>query len=81
MKNNGKTTVIFVLFLALAGCVSTDPMILRAFQFDRKAWNEDRRADLDPELVKARNAAFDAHERYARGSKNDAAKIEETPPR
>lgn len=53
--------------LALSGCVSgPDPLIVGAFERDQKVWEEDRRADLDPELVKSRLAEFAAQQRYAK---------------
>ncbi len=74
--------LLMLLALCLGGCVAApDAMGLRAVKRDRDIWNEDRRADLDPELVKSRNAEFDAHERYFRGSKEDAAKLAEGPTR
>jgi hypothetical protein len=73
--------VFFVVLILLSGCANPDAMGLRAVQRDRQIWNEDRRDDLNPELVKSRNAEFDAHERYFRGSKEDAAKLAEGPTR
>ena len=75
------TLAIMLLALCLGGCVAPDAMGLRAVQRDRQIWAEDCRADLNPELVKSRNAEFDAHERYFRGSKADAVKLAEGPTR
>lgn len=53
--------------LALAGCTAgPDPMTLRAHDRAQEIWEQDRRADLDPELVKSRQAEFEAHKRYER---------------
>ena len=61
--------LLLLLPMFLAGCPSTDPMIVRALERDRQIWEEDRREDLDPELIKSREAEFDAHERYAKAPK------------
>ncbi|KAA0214128.1 hypothetical protein EDM80_07225 [bacterium] len=71
-RNNsrlGAAGLLFVLLcpgLALTGCGSVDPLIIRALERNREVWQEDRRADLDPELVKSREAEFEAQLRYAR---------------
>lgn len=53
--------------LALSGCTSgPDPMTLRAHDRAQEIWEQDRRTDLDPELVKSRLAEFEAHKRYER---------------
>jgi len=61
--------LLLLVPMFLAGCPSTDPMIVRALERDRQIWEEDRREDLDPELIKSREAEFDAHERYAKAPK------------
>lgn len=55
-----------LLALLLAGCGTVDPLIVRAIERNRQVWEEDRRPDLDPELVRSRQAEFEAQLRYAR---------------
>ncbi len=50
------------LTMLTAGCAS-DALALKAVQRNEQVWQEDRRADLDPELVKAREAEFAAQKR------------------
>lgn len=56
-------TVLFAF--GLYGCAGADPMIIRALERNRQVWEEDRRTDLDPDVVKSRIAEFDAQLRYA----------------
>lgn len=59
--------LVLVPWLTLSGCASgPDPLIVRSLERNRQVWEEDRRADLDPELVKSRNNEFDAQLRYAK---------------
>lgn len=63
-------TSLSVLCLCLSLCVSacaSDALALQAVTRNEKVWQEDRRADLDPELVKAREAEFAAQKRYFGG--------------
>ncbi len=72
--NTAKAATVMLMlfgFFILAGCAATDPMIIRAMERDRQIWEEDRRLDLDPELIKSRNAEFDAHENYARAGDDE----------
>ena len=55
--------------LLLAGCASTDPLLIDALERNQEVWEEDRRPDLDPELVKSRLAEFEAQQRYAKAPK------------
>ena len=50
------------LLAMLTGCAS-DGLALKAVQRNEQVWQEDRRADLDAELVKAREAEFKAQKR------------------
>lgn len=54
--------ILAVLTLAMTGCAS-DGLALKAVQRNEQVWQEDRRTDLDPELVKAREAEFKAQKR------------------
>lgn len=60
-------TKLSVLFLCLSSlCVSacaSDGLALKAVMRNEQVWKEDRRPDLDPELVKAREAEFAAQKR------------------
>lgn len=61
-----KTTICLLLFsFGLAGCGSTDPLIIRALERNRTVWEEDKRPDLDVDVVKSRIAEFEAQLRYA----------------
>jgi hypothetical protein len=58
--------ILCVLFaFGLYGCAGPDPMIIRALERNRAAWEEDRRTDLDVDVVKSRIAEFEAQLRYA----------------
>lgn len=46
------------------GCAGTDPMVKRMLERNRQVWEEDRREDLNPELVTSREREFDAQQRY-----------------
>jgi hypothetical protein len=61
--------LLLLVALGLGGCPSTDPLIVRALERNQEVWEEDRRADLDPELVKSRTAEFEAQQRYAKAPK------------
>jgi hypothetical protein len=65
-----KLALLLALALTCQGCVSTDPLTVRSLERNRQVWQEDRRADLDPELVKSRETEFDAQLRYEK-SKGD----------
>lgn len=66
-KGAGLFFLIIAPWLTLSGCVSgPDPLEVRAHERERQIWEEDRRADLDPELIKSREAEFAAHLRYTR---------------
>jgi hypothetical protein len=39
-------------------------MLKRALERNRQVWEEDRREDLDPELIKSRVREFDAQLEY-----------------
>lgn len=54
--------ILAVLTLAMTGCAS-DALALQAVKRNEQVWQEDRRTDLDPELVKAREAEFKAQKR------------------
>lgn len=54
--------ILAVLTLAMTGCAS-DGLALKAVKRNEQVWQEDRRTDLDPELVKAREAEFKAQKR------------------
>lgn len=54
--------ILAVLTLAMTGCAS-DGLALKAVTRNEQVWQEDRRTDLDPELVKAREAEFKAQKR------------------
>lgn len=56
--------LLAVLAFCLSGCAGTDPMVKRMLDRNRQVWDEDRREDLDPELVKSRESEFDAQQRY-----------------
>lgn len=56
--------LLSMLTFCAAGCAGTDPMVKRMLDRNRQVWAEDRREDLDPELVKSREAEFDAQQRY-----------------
>ena len=58
---------LLLLPLLLLGACATDPAVSRALDRNRQVWEEDRRPDLDAELVKSREAEFDAQRRYFRG--------------
>lgn len=60
---------LLALMLFIAGCGSTDPLIIRALERNEEIWREDRREDLDPEVVESREKEFAAQQRYARGEK------------
>jgi hypothetical protein len=60
------TPLLFVMVLLTAGCGTVDPLIIRAIERNRQVWEEDRRQDLDPELVRSRHAEFEAQLRYAK---------------
>lgn len=64
----GPVALLFLLLFPwlLSGCAAQDALTIRALERDRQVWEEDRRKDLDPELVKSRAAEFDAHLRYER---------------
>lgn len=57
-----KILLLAVLTLAMTGCAS-DGLALKAVTRNEQVWQEDRRTDLDPELVKAREAEFKAQKR------------------
>lgn len=59
-----KTTILCLLCLCglVSGCAS-DGLALKAVKRNEQVWQEDRRTDLDPELVKAREAEFKAQKR------------------
>lgn len=56
--------LLLLALLLLAGCAATDPLVIRMQERNRQVWEEDRRPDLDPELVKSRVAEFEAQRRY-----------------
>lgn len=67
-----KARGVVVLALALfcfAGCAATDPLIQRALERNEEVWEQDRRPDLHPELVKSRKAEFKAQQDYAKAPK------------
>lgn len=67
----GRAAMLLLLapLLLLASCATThSPLYLRAVERNRQVWEEDRRPDLDPELVKSRRAEFEAQARHAKGS-------------
>lgn len=67
-KLRPRTLGLFILpalaALALSGCTGADARTLHNYDRNRQAWEEDRRPDLDPELVKSRLAEFEAQKRY-----------------
>lgn len=58
------TVLLAMVAFCAAGCAGTDPMVSRMLERNRQVWEEDRREDLDPELVKSRESEFDAQQRY-----------------
>lgn len=56
--------VLLCCLLILPACAGVDPMLKRALERNRQVWEEDRREDLDPELIKSRVREFDAQLEY-----------------
>lgn len=50
---------VLLCALMLAGCATTDPLTVQNMQRFKQVWEEDRRPDLDPAKVKAREFEFD----------------------
>lgn len=82
IKATGAVALLLVSLLFLGGCVAgPDPLALEYSQKARKFWQEDQRADLNPEVIKSREAFFDAGDRYFRGAPEASKAIAETPTR
>lgn len=66
MKMSLSVLCLCLSSLCVSACAS-DGLALQAVTRNEKVWQEDRRPDLDPELVKAREAEFAAQKRYFGG--------------
>ena len=72
--NTAKAATILLLLAGLflvSSCGAADPFIIRAMERDRQIWEEDRRSDLDPELIKSREREFDSHIDYAKAGDDE----------
>ena len=54
-----KVLLAVMLGLGLVGCASTDPLTIQNMERCRTIWEEDRRADLDPAKMAAREFEFE----------------------
>lgn len=49
----------FVAAVMMPGCASTDALTIQNMERARTIWQEDRRADLDPAKIEAREFEFE----------------------
>jgi len=66
MKRLTNLCLLALVAPAFAGCASTDPLTIQNMERLQTIWEEDRRADLDPAKMAAREFEFQEALNYER---------------